>query len=153
MPGRLCSREQSSKWWFVKSCFEGLLEKFWPLTSETGKNWNGEGQPMSSYEHTCRRSKSCWTVAMPWQKAIYECCSVVLLNAFAQLCLLITICFTCKKPLMWALWTYRTFTLMICTDLVLSQAVFKLERIVAMNYCTTVVWLAVIRLSPSVTES
>lgn len=63
---------------------------------------------------------------------IRTCCSVVL-NAFAELCLLITICFTCKNLLLRALRTYSTFTLMICTDLFFSQAVFKLERIAAMN--------------------
>lgn len=64
---------------------------------------------------------------------VRTCCSVVLLNAFVELCLLIAICFTCKKPLLHVLRTYSTDTLLIFTDLVLSQAVFKLERIVAMN--------------------
>lgn len=64
---------------------------------------------------------------------IRTCCSVVLLNTFAELYLLITHAFICKKTRMQALRTYSTFTLVICTDLVLSQAVFKLERIEVMN--------------------
>lgn len=148
MPGRLCSREQSSKWCFVKSCSEGLLGKFWPLTSGTGKNWNG-WQPISFYKHNLQKVQIVLKPSDAVTKSyVRTCCSVVLLNIFLQLCLLIAIWFTCKKSAY-----VGSFMIMVYTDMILSQSVFKLEnKWQWMNY-TTVVRITSIKLRPSVAES
>lgn len=136
MPGRLCSREQSSKGWFVR-IQSYALKDYWrssdfSLQEQEGTEMEEDNQfhLMSILAEGPNHAEWWWCHDKVSYKNMLHCdfpecfCRIVPFNHYVLYM---------KKTLMLSCATYHTFILMVLIDPVLSQTIFKLERIVAAN--------------------